>query len=69
MIFHKNISKNTKNFSASGITFINKILAKLVRSPINFLSFFGSDKTIYHEKTVVIEYFGFFFIFDPLVQN
>ena len=29
LIFHKNISKNAKNFSESGITFTNKILANI----------------------------------------
>ena len=69
LIFHKNISKYTKNFSASGITFKNKILKKIgkylvVRSPINFLSFYGSDKKIFSEKLVVFDFF-FFFLRPP----
>ena len=67
LIFHKNISKNTKNFNASGITFTNKILAKMgkylvVRSPIDFLSFYGSDKKIYSDKIVVFEKISFFYL-------
>ena len=66
--------KHTKNLSASGITFKNKILEKIrkysgVRSPINFLSLYGSDKKIYSENLVVFEKISFFLFVTPLVQN